>query len=173
MFSLICVWINGWVNTREGGDLRRYRGQYDVIIVNDDVLSVGTLGINKWWNFDRNRKISIPKNAFENTICKMAAILFRSQCVKINRMALVCMYKSIDYRATQLAPDLQTPLIIILGLPVSKPFLKMNMSMMTSSNGNIFRVTGHLCGEFTGPRWIPHTKASDAELWCLLWSAPE
>ena len=23
---------------------------------------------------------------------------------------------------------------------------------MTSSNGNIFRVTGHLCGEFTGPR---------------------
>ena len=43
--------------------------------------------------------------------------------------------------------------------------------MMMSSNGNIFRVTGHLCGEFTGPRWIPHTKASDAELWCLLWSA--
>ena len=38
---------------------------------------------------------------------------------------------------------------------------------MTSSNGNIFRVTGHLCGEFTGPRWIPHTKASDAELWLL------
>ena len=25
--------------------------------------------------------------------------------------------------------------------------------MMTSSNGNIFRVTGHLCGEFTGHRW--------------------
>ena len=39
--------------------------------------------------------------------------------------------------------------------------------MMTSSNGNIFRVTGHLCGEFTGPRWIPCTKASDAELWCF------
>ena len=36
--------------------------------------------------------------------------------------------------------------------------------MMTSSNGNIFRVSGHLCGEFTGPRWIPRTKASDAEL---------
>ena len=27
--------------------------------------------------------------------------------------------------------------------------------MMTSSNENIFRVTGHSCGEFTGPRWIP------------------
>ena len=45
--------------------------------------------------------------------------------------------------------------------------------MMTSSNGNIFRVTGHLCGEFTGLRWIPRTKASDAELWCFLWCAPE
>ena len=33
MFSLICVWINGWVNTREAGDLRRYRGHYDVIIM--------------------------------------------------------------------------------------------------------------------------------------------
>ena len=30
--------------------------------------------------------------------------------------------------------------------------------MMTSSNGNIFRLTGHLCGEFTGPRWIPRTR---------------
>ena len=25
-----------------------------------------------------------------------------------------------------------------------------------------------LCGEITGHRWIPHTKASDAELWCSL-----
>ena len=54
------------------------------------------------------------------------------------------------------------------------PFLCTNyISMMTSSNGNIFHVTGHLCGEFTGDRWIPHTKASDAELWCFPWSAPD
>ena len=33
MFSLICVWINGWVNNREAGDLRRYRGHYDVIVM--------------------------------------------------------------------------------------------------------------------------------------------
>ena len=41
-------------------------------------------------------------------------------------------------------------------------------NMMTSSNGNIFRVTGHLCGEFTGPRWSPRTKGSDVELWYFL-----
>ena len=45
--------------------------------------------------------------------------------------------------------------------------------MMTSSNGNIFCITGPLCGEFTSHWWIPLTKASDAELWCFLWSAPE
>ena len=44
--------------------------------------------------------------------------------------------------------------------------------MMTSSNGNIFRVTGPLCGEFTGHRWILCTKASDAELWCFFLTAP-
>ena len=46
--------------------------------------------------------------------------------------------------------------------------------MMTSSNGNIFRVTDPLCGELTGHHvWIPRTKASDAKLWYFPWSAPE
>ena len=33
MFSLICVWINGWVNNREAGDLRRYRAHFDVTVM--------------------------------------------------------------------------------------------------------------------------------------------
>ena len=33
MFSLICVWINGWVNNGEAGDLRRYRARYDVTVM--------------------------------------------------------------------------------------------------------------------------------------------
>ena len=33
MFTLICARINGWVNTREAGDLRRYRAHYDVIVM--------------------------------------------------------------------------------------------------------------------------------------------
>ena len=32
-FSLICVWINSWVNNREAGDLRRYRAHYDVTVM--------------------------------------------------------------------------------------------------------------------------------------------
>ena len=37
----------------------------------------------------------------------------------------------------------------------------------TSSNKNIFCVTGPFLEESTGHRWIPITKASDAELWCF------
>ena len=33
MFSLIYAWIKDWVNTREAGDLRRHRGNYDVIVM--------------------------------------------------------------------------------------------------------------------------------------------
>ena len=43
-------------------------------------------------------------------------------------------------------------------------------TMMTSSNGNIFRVTGPLYGKLIGHQWIPLTKASDD---VLFWSAPE
>ena len=42
-----------------------------------------------------------------------------------------------------------------------------HLFIMTSSNGSTFCVTDPLCGEFTGYRWIPLTKASDAELWCF------
>ena len=33
MGSLICTWINSWVNNREAGDLRCHRTNYDVIVM--------------------------------------------------------------------------------------------------------------------------------------------
>ena len=33
MFSLICTRINGWVNNRDAGDMRRHRAYYDVIVI--------------------------------------------------------------------------------------------------------------------------------------------
>ena len=47
------------------------------------------------------------------------------------------------------------------------------MIMMMSSNVNNCCGTGPLWGESTGDWWIPLSKASDVELWCLFWSAPE
>ena len=59
------------------------------------------------------------------------------------------------------------------GLTTGVQRLSHTLNMMTSSNGNIFRVTGPFWEEFTGHRWIPLTKASNAELYWFLWSAPE
>ena len=33
MFSLICAWINSWVNNHEAGDLSRHRAHYDVTVM--------------------------------------------------------------------------------------------------------------------------------------------
>ena len=33
VFSLICAWINGWVNNHETGDLRCHRGHCDVTVM--------------------------------------------------------------------------------------------------------------------------------------------
>ena len=38
MFSLICTWINRWVNNHEAGDFRSYRAHYDVIVMNNQDL---------------------------------------------------------------------------------------------------------------------------------------
>ena len=51
MFSLICVWINGWVNNREAGDLRRDRAHYDVIVMPDVIVHVliyGVITVKVW-----------------------------------------------------------------------------------------------------------------------------
>ena len=41
MFTLICARIYGWVNTREAGDLRRYRLHYDVIVMPTELAVTG------------------------------------------------------------------------------------------------------------------------------------
>ena len=46
MFALICVWINGWVNNREAGDLRRHRVHYDVIVM---IFSAIVADIHVMW----------------------------------------------------------------------------------------------------------------------------
>ena len=46
MFSLICVWINDWVNNREADDLRRYHAHYDIIVMS--IIHSLLIGL-RWW----------------------------------------------------------------------------------------------------------------------------
>ena len=47
MFSLICAWINGWVNNREAGDLRRHRAHYDVTVMKYWNINIGMAAMLK------------------------------------------------------------------------------------------------------------------------------
>ena len=42
MFSLICAWINGWVNNGEAGGLRCHRAHYDVTVMDMIILTFVT-----------------------------------------------------------------------------------------------------------------------------------
>ena len=37
--SLICAWINGWVNNREAGDSRRHCTHYDVTVMRRNIIN--------------------------------------------------------------------------------------------------------------------------------------
>ena len=47
-FPWSASWINGWVNNREAGDLRRHRAHYDVIVMFPLHFSMVTLPWGQW-----------------------------------------------------------------------------------------------------------------------------
>ena len=47
-FSLICARINGWLNNREAGNLRRHRAHYDVIVMKIS-HTLGVMNGLKWY----------------------------------------------------------------------------------------------------------------------------
>ena len=63
MFSLICVWKNGWVNNLEAGDLRRHHVHYDVTVIRWAICHLVTLAKTLWSKTDwltTKRSISVP-----------------------------------------------------------------------------------------------------------------
>ena len=185
-------WINVCVNNGEAGDLRRHRAQYDVIVmitvkhfrtINTTQHGAKCMTQLSKWYFPRHiciqwkHAISFSNDNVQQVI-KVIANIIPLMCVFVRYLSLWIMYigkwgmtintvcatlseKETHFRA-------KNSLIIVLSIAQTVLIKVFISHTMTSLNGNIFRVTGHLSGEFAGPRWIPHTKVSDAELWCFL-----
>ena len=54
IFSLICAWINSWVNNREAGDLIHHRAHYNIIVMLDGMLHfprqrILSCGVRLWF----------------------------------------------------------------------------------------------------------------------------
>ena len=91
---------------------------------------------------------------------KLKPNLLTSRVIRSNAVRFIAVLSFDFLRQTKIAATLQTTTSQILIM--AKPQTKIWHMMMTSSIGNILRVTGHLCGEFNGQ----YTKASNVELWC-------
>ena len=76
MFSLTCAWINGWVDNRKAGDLRRNRAHYDVIVMNMSRLILRLLIV---WLIERK----------ENTTSMRYAEVTLNQTAKAFRLTIL------------------------------------------------------------------------------------
>ena len=87
MFSLICAWINNWVNNREAGDLRRHRGHYYVNVMLHYESSKASH--NRWRTIEYH---ALQENAYQSFIllpgkCMKSMIGFK--IIKINGIVYV------------------------------------------------------------------------------------
>ena len=74
MFSLICVWIHGWVNNREAGDLRRYCAHYDVTVMFTwefpAQMASNAENVSIWWRHHVTVGSSV-KSSFVSSLCRV------------------------------------------------------------------------------------------------------
>ena len=79
MFSLICAWINDWVNNNGSGDLRRHRAHYDVSVMK--YVQSGCINANipcdSVWNMKCDLNVSKSHYRIRNLCNYITNILFR------------------------------------------------------------------------------------------------
>ena len=75
MFSLICAWINVWVNNREAGDMRRHRAHYDVI----DITVLSTRQAHCWLQ-NRQDLVNMFSGSQRFRLAMVIAAYFNGAC---------------------------------------------------------------------------------------------
>ena len=158
MFSLICAWTNGWANNREAGDLKRHRAHYNVIVMSmilGDVLAWQHITVTSYKHHDVSNHWRL--------LCLLNR-LFRRASKKTSKYRLTGPLLAITW--TNVDPDVCRHMASQdhNELNLCKPcYTAHQVFMMTSSNGNVVRVTVLLWGESTSHRWFPLQRISDAE----------
>ena len=100
----------------------------------------------------KKTKIFIDKNAFEN-------IVAASMWWVVSKIYHEVHFVAISAAQIRFAAWTSFGFLVLQWGSVSGVrHIKRNLHMMTSSNGDIFRIADPLCGEFTGHRWIPPHK---------------
>ena len=94
MFSLICVWINGWINNRKAGDLRRHLVHYDVIEISNPKYGPG------WGScFHTLKNETTGKLIWTGMGCLLWVYIRSDNCKIYSNLIDNCIYKTCHYRS--------------------------------------------------------------------------
>ena len=146
MFSLICVWINDWVNNHEAGDLRRHRAHYDVTIKKETWHLANTLKPDQIYFADIFKELPWIK------------IHQSPGCIRVPSHGFVC-----SWWRNQM--ETFSALLAICALDSD--------NMMTSQMETFSALLAICAGNSPVTGEFPTQRASNAELWCFLWSVSE
>ena len=168
IFSLICAWMNGWINNREAGDLRRSLRRYCNVLWNKVAWAIPYLEIilhHICWECKYSRP---RKSGYSTNLCIIFTALRDSSCG-------LGLYVIQVYTSMRPIQSSRSPLWVVMLMTnrLSDPSVldrscQVKCVIMITSLNNIFHVTGLMRGEYTGHWWIPLSKASEAELLCFL-----
>ena len=85
VFSLICTWINGWVNNHEAGDLRRSGAHYDVTVMDLVVWH------SKLWVEFMEQISSATMGNYHTWMCDSYRGEARGPCVNATQAVIPCL----------------------------------------------------------------------------------
>ena len=173
MFSLICAWLNRWVNNGEARDLRRYRAHYDVIVMlSCPIWTVISAVIGRGLS---HRVLA----TWHEVPCKCGAVtrpLYTESLIRINdglsarcqtglpgdHFQRLCATTYASSEGNLVAVNLESITMTSqwarcrLKSPPSRLFTQPFIQVHTKENS---KAPPHwpLCGEFTGDRRVPRT----------------
>ena len=169
MFSLIYAWINDWVNNREAGDLRRQHGHYDVIVmwINKET---GMLYERQWHHWLHPKFWTIPgavtgKNFVNMTFRFLRRLLWESDVSPRTWVTVKIIRNTYSLIALQWHHNEHDD---VSNHQPHRCLLKRLFKAQIKEN---IKAPRHwpLWGEFTGGRWIPTQRASNAENVPIWW----
>ena len=162
MFSLICVCINGWVNNREAGDLRRHRAHYDVIVMALVILFCCSLALTEAYS-DTHYDVTVMNKSPHFRICYCVQLLFKLVwCI----IPLNMLTKDKGNQLGIFRSNFTNVLAFSLHWRHNERDSVSNHQPHDCLLSCLFRRKENtkalrhwpLCGEFIGDQWIPRTK---------------
>ena len=81
VFSLVCVWVNEWVDGREAGDLGRCRAHYDVIVMMQ--MAISTFSIGGCATVKLRPKTQLRKRVVGCHLCKTGQSIYLCAAYKV------------------------------------------------------------------------------------------